>query len=88
MRLSIMPSLATSLLFLLSHVIAMSTNTNSFTELLESLGNLGYSAKAATTFGALNHSTAANALGAGGPCTKTVRSHPSLHLLISFQTMS
>ena len=80
MRFSQMPTLATSL-FLISHVIAISTNTEPFADLLESLGNLGYHGKAATTFGALNHLTAANALGAGGPCTKTVRSHTSLHPL-------
>ena len=75
MRHSQMLTLATSLLFLLSHVIAMNTNTEPFAELLESLGNLGYHGKAATTFGALNQLTAANALSADGPCTKTVRSH-------------
>ena len=87
MYLSQMPTLASSLLFLLSHVIATSANTELFAELSASLGNLGYHGKAATIFGALNHSTAANALGAGGPCTKTVRSYTSLNLLFPSQAM-
>ena len=87
MHLSQMPTLASSLLFLLSHVIAISANTELFAELSASLGNLGYHGKAATIFGALNHSTAANALGAGGPCTKTVRSYTSLNLLFPSQAM-
>ena len=68
-----------SLLSLLSHVIATSSSTEPFADLLESLGNLGYHGEAATTFGALNHSIAADAFSADDPCTKTVRSYkPSL----------
>ena len=76
-----MPTLAISLLFLLSHVIATSTNTEPFADLLESLGKIGYHGKAATPLGVLNNVTAANTLGAGGPCTNTVRSHTSRHPL-------
>ena len=81
MRFLQIPTLATSLLFVLSHVIAMSTNTEAFADLLELLGKLGYNGTVATTFSALNHVTAANALSTGGPCTQTVRSHTSRNTL-------
>lgn len=80
MRLSLFHLLAASLLSLLSLGNTAITDPNTFDQLLDSLGDLGYG-KAATTFGPLKGLTASNITGAGSPCTRTVRYHETLDLL-------
>ena len=74
------PAFAAWSFFLPSLGDAAVTNSSSFAHLLNSLGNLGYHAEAASTFGALDHVITADAADAYGSCARTVRSHRSLDL--------
>ena len=80
MRFSCIFAFIPSLLFLPS---LGGTSPNTFADLLDSLGDLGYHANVSMTSGTLDNSTTADVPGANGSCAKTVRIYRFLDRIVS-----